>query len=70
MSKLVDKTVNLNLIGIDGNAFMIMAVFQRQAKREGWTQEEIDTVLTEAKSCDYNQLLATISDYCEPVEEF
>ncbi len=69
MKKVIDKTVNLNLIGVNGNAFMIMGVFQRQAKREGWTQEEIDTVITEAKSGDYNHLLATIENHCEPKDE-
>ena len=48
---------------------MIMGVFQRQAKREGWSQDEIDTVLTEAKSGDYNHLLATIENHCESKTE-
>lgn len=69
MKKVIDKTVNLNLIGVNGNAFMIMGVFQRQAKREGWTHEEIDTVLQEAKSGDYNHLLATIENHCESIDE-
>ncbi|MFD1063687.1 hypothetical protein ACFQ1Q_10560 [Winogradskyella litorisediminis] len=69
MKKVIDKTVNLNLIGVNGNAFMIMGVFQRQAKREGWTQAEIDAVLKEAKSSDYNHLLATIENHCEPIDE-
>lgn len=69
MKKVVNKTVNLELVGVNGNAFMIMAVFRRQAKREGWTQTEIDAVLKEAKSSDYNYLLATISNHCEVVDE-
>lgn len=69
MKKVIDKTVNLNLIGVNGNAFMIMGVFQRQAKRESWSQEEINTVLTEVKSGDYNHLLATIENHCEPKNE-
>ena len=69
MKKVINKTVNLDLVGVNGNAFAIMGVFIRQAKREGWTQEEIDTVLTEAKSGDYNYLLATISNHCEALED-
>lgn len=69
MKKVIDKTVNLNLVGVNGNAFMIIGVFQRQAKREGWTQEEIDAVLSEAKSGDYNHLLATIENHCEPKDD-
>ena len=69
MKKVVNKTVNLELVGVNGNAFMIMGVFQRQARKEGWTQEEIDSVLEEAKSSDYNHLLATISNHCEIIDE-
>ena len=69
MKKVINKTVNLNLIGVNGNAFMVMGVFQRQAKKEGWTQEEIDSVLTEAKSSDYNYLITTIENHCEPKNE-
>ena len=52
------------MVGVNGNAFAIMGVFQRQAKREGWTQDEIKQVLDEAKSKDYNYLLATIENHC------
>ena len=63
------RTVKLNLIGIDGNAFSIMGAFSRQAKREGWTKEEIDAVLKEAQSSDYDHLLATIADHCDMIGE-
>lgn len=69
MKRVIDKTVNLDLVGVNGNAFMIMGVFQRQAKREGWSQDEIDKVLTKAKSKDYNYLLATIENHCEPKDD-
>ncbi|MCL7753088.1 hypothetical protein [Polaribacter sp. Z022] len=69
MKKAVNKTVNLELVGVNGNAFMIMGVFQRQAQKEDWSQEEIDLVLEKAKSSDYNHLLATIENHCEPKDE-
>ncbi len=69
MKKVIDKTVNLNLVGVNGNAFMIMGVFKRQAKKEGWTPEEIKQVIDEAKSGDYVHLLATIKNYCKPKDE-
>ena len=69
MKRVIDKTVNLDLVGVNGNAFMIMGVFQRQAKKEGWSIQEIEVVLAEAKSGDYNHLLATIEKHCEPKEE-
>lgn len=59
------KYVSLDLADSDGNAFAVMANFQRAAKREGWKSEEIDKVLTEAKNGDYNHLLGTILDHCK-----
>ena len=69
MKKVVNKTVNLDLVGVNGNAFAIMGVFQRQAKRQGWTQDEIKQVLDEAKSKDYNYLLATIENHRKVEDE-
>jgi hypothetical protein len=62
------KTVNLNLVGVDGNAFSVMGAFSKQAKKEKWSKEEIDTVLQEAMSGDYNHLLTTISNHCSTDE--
>lgn len=59
------KRVSLNLVGLDGNAFALMGAFQKQARREGWTQEEIDQVLTECKSGDYDHLLRTLIEHTE-----
>ena len=58
------KKVKLKLVGLDGNAFNIMGHFQRQARKEGWTTEEIDVVLEDAMSSDYHHLLATIAKRC------
>lgn len=43
------KYVSLDLTDSDGNAFAVMANFQRAAKREGWESEEIDKVLTRSQ---------------------
>jgi len=59
------KTVNLDLTTIDSNAFNLMGQFQRQARREGWTKEEIDVVLAECKTGDYNHLVATLMQHCD-----
>lgn len=66
MKRVIDKTVDLDLVGVNGNAFMVMAVFKRQAKREGWSDKDIQAVIDEAKSSDYYHLLATIENHCEP----
>ncbi len=59
-----EKKINLTLVGLDGNAFSLMGAFRRQAKREGWTSEEIEGVLKEAMEGDYNHLLCTLSSHC------
>lgn len=69
MKKTIDKSVNLNLVGINGNAFAILGAFQKQARRDDWTQEEIDKVITEATCKDYDYLLATIDLHCEPIDD-
>ena len=69
MENKIGKTLDLELVGVDGNAYAIMGVFSRHARREGWTQEEIDLVLEEAQSGDYDHLLCTIMTYCEPKDE-
>jgi len=63
------KKVKLQLVGLDGNAYSVMGAFQRAARREGWSQEEIKVVLNEAMSGDYNHLLATIMDNVEDPDE-
>jgi len=47
------------LTGVDGNAFMILGLCQRAARKAGLTQEEIDAFHEEATSGDYDHLLQT-----------
>jgi hypothetical protein len=54
-----NKLPKVTLTGEDGNAFSIMGRCQRAARRAGWTQEQIDVVLNEMQSGDYNHLLQT-----------
>jgi len=61
----LNKTVNLNLVGLDGNAYSLMGAFQRQARKENWTQEEIKIVIDECTSDDYNHLLCTLMSYTD-----
>lgn len=64
MDKLVNKTVKLDLVGLNGNAYNLMGHFQRAASNQGWTKSEIEKVLKEAMSSDYNHLVATLQTYC------
>ena len=50
---------------LDGNAHAILRAFYKQAKREGWPDEDINFVLEKAKSGTYDQLLQTLMSYVE-----
>ena len=65
MEKIVNKTVNWDPVGTNGNAFAVMGGFSQHARRQGWTKEEIDAVLNEARSGNYDHLLATIINHCD-----
>lgn len=58
---MADK-VKMQLAGLDGNAFALMGAFSRNASRQGWTRDEIDTVMKECRSGDYDHLLCTLMD--------
>jgi len=65
----IEKKVELDLSGTDGNAFAVMGNFRRAAKAHGWTKAEIDAVLNEAMKGDYDHLLATVLAHCtQPYE--
>lgn len=61
---ILNKTVKLQLVGLDGNAHSLMGAFRRRAQREGWSKEEIDAVLKECRSGDYDHLLQTLITHC------
>ena len=61
----INKKIRLNLVGQDGNAYALMGAFKRQARQEGWTALEIDAVMQDCMSGDYDHLVGVISDYCE-----
>lgn len=63
------KKINLNIVGLDGNAFALLAAFRRQAKAEKWTADEIEVVCKEAKRGDYGHLLETLQAHCGPEED-
>lgn len=63
------KTINLDLTQIDGNAYMLLVAFRKQAQRERWADAEIDEVINEAKKTDYAHLVSTISAHCSPSDD-
>lgn len=55
----------LQLTGLDGNAFFIMARARTVAKDAGWSNEEIEEITKEAMLGDYDHLLLTMMKYFE-----
>lgn len=58
-----------SLVGVDGNAFMIMGYVAKSMKSEGKSQLEVDEFYKEAKSGDYNHLLATSSNMIDKLNK-
>jgi len=54
------EPVKLKLVGLDGNAFVLMGAFQSAARKQGRTAAEIKAVLDDCMSGDYNHLLQTL----------
>ena len=54
------KPVRMNLVGLDGNAFSLMGAFIRNAERQGWTEEEIKSVIDQCRIGDYDNLLRVL----------
>ena len=57
--------IKLDLTTVDGNAYSLMGAFSGQARREGWTPEEIKTVIDTAQTDDYDFLVMTLQTHCE-----
>lgn len=55
----------LKLVGLDGNAFAIMARASKALRRAGYTREEVDQYLREARAGDYYELLAVTMSWCD-----
>jgi len=59
------KKVSLDLTQVDGNAFMLIGAFRHQAKREGWSKEEIEAVTNDCMSSDYDHLIQVLIKHCK-----
>ena len=57
--------VKLDLTKVDGNAFSLIGAFMHQARLEGWSSTDIDNVVTDCMSSDYDHLVATLANVCE-----
>ena len=63
--RMTTKKIKLELVGLDGNALVLMGAFSRQARKEGWAKDEIEAVMTECKRGDYDNLLRTLMAHCD-----
>lgn len=51
-----------SLVGIDGNAYVVMAYVTSAMRAEGKSNAEIDKYLIDAKSGDYSKLISVSVD--------
>lgn len=58
--KHVTKLVELELVGLDGNAYALMGAFAHAARKQGIPGEEIEAVMTDCRSADYDHLLQVL----------
>ena len=55
------ETVQFDIANCDGNAFALIGGWKRAARREGWSEDDIEA----AMSGDYDHLVQTIMGYSE-----
>ena len=54
-----------NLVGVDGNAFSLMAYTSKALRKQGWKKEDIDLVMKQARSGDYHNLIRVLASTLE-----
>ena len=55
--------IELELVGLDGNAYSLMGAFQTEARRQGWERFEIQQVLRKCTEGDFDNLLKVLMKY-------
>jgi hypothetical protein len=56
-TKAAKERPSVRLVGADGNAFMVMGLCFRAARKAGWSKERIEALKEEMMSGNYQQLL-------------
>lgn len=54
-----DSLPKVDLSDSDGNAYNVIGLCMRAARKAGWSREKLDAVRTEMQSGDYDHLLQT-----------
>ena len=65
MPKFNTKLVKISRSGPDGNAFVVMGRCQTALRDAGATDDDIQDYLKEAKSGNYEHLLAVSAEWCK-----
>jgi len=66
MKPTINKMIDLDLRGFKGSTGTLLGLFRHIAKRESWSDEEVESVIAEAtKHDDYDHLVETIREYCK-----
>lgn len=55
--------VDINLAGPDGNAFSLLNLANKYGLQMGLDKKEIDNIITEMQSNDYDHLIETFKDH-------
>lgn len=63
---LRSKKVRFDIYNASGNEYAISLAFEKQAKVDGWTKDEIKAVLEKAQNelPDFHKFIITIAAYC------
>lgn len=59
------EPIDCELVGVNGNAFALMGAWQRAARQQSRSKAEIDAVLKDAMSGDYDHLLSVLVRHCK-----
>ena len=60
----------VNLAGPEGNAFMLLAIAETEMEGLGIDRDEIDVILDDMKSGDYNYLLKAMDEHLGANEDY
>ena len=63
------KSKPYSLIGVDGNAYAIMGYTMNAMKSADFTEDDINTMISDAKSSTYNHLICVCDSWISKVNE-
>lgn len=60
------RTVPYTLVGQNSNAYNLLGGWSNAARKNRWDEEDIDKVIEQATSSDYENLLVVLTAHSEP----